>query len=98
MWTTENRARYDRCHLRYESDLTDEEWAEIAPQIPAAKRAATSGLWKSAKWRTASCISSARIANGTRSRRICRRRARCATISIAGATTTRLIAFITHFT
>lgn len=38
MWTTENRARYDRSHLRYESDLTDEEWAEIAPQIPPAKR------------------------------------------------------------
>jgi transposase len=28
---------YDRSHLRYESDLTDEEWAEIAPQIPPAK-------------------------------------------------------------
>ena len=38
MWTTENRCRYDRGHLRYESDLTDEEWAEIEPQIPAAKR------------------------------------------------------------
>ena len=38
MWTTENRSRYDRRHLRYESDLTDEEWAEIAPQIPSAKR------------------------------------------------------------
>jgi len=38
MWTTENRARYDRGHLRYESDLTDEEWAEIGPQIPPAKR------------------------------------------------------------
>jgi len=38
MWTNENRARYDRSHLRYESDLTDEEWAEIEPQIPPAKR------------------------------------------------------------
>ena len=38
MWTTENRARYDRSHLRYESDLTDDEWAEIEPQIPPAKR------------------------------------------------------------
>jgi transposase len=38
MWTTENRCRYDRSHLRYESDLTDEEWAEIEPQIPPAKR------------------------------------------------------------
>jgi hypothetical protein len=31
MWTIENRCRYDRSHLRYESDLTDEEWAEIEP-------------------------------------------------------------------
>ncbi|MGN6138442.1 MAG: IS5 family transposase [Ralstonia sp.] len=38
MWTTENRCRYDRGHLRYESDLTDEEWSEIEPQIPPAKR------------------------------------------------------------
>jgi transposase len=38
MWTIENRCRYDRSHLRYESDLTDEEWAEIEPQIPPAKR------------------------------------------------------------
>src|SRR5208283_766052 len=37
VWTKENRARYDRSGLRYESDLTDEEWAEIAPLIPPAK-------------------------------------------------------------
>ena len=38
MWTTENRWRYDRSHLRYESDLTDDEWAEIQPKVPPAKR------------------------------------------------------------
>jgi transposase len=38
MWTPENRPRYDRSHLRYESDLTDEEWDEIEPLIPPAKR------------------------------------------------------------
>jgi transposase len=37
MWTSENRARYDRSRLRYPSDLTDEEWALIAPRIPPAK-------------------------------------------------------------
>jgi hypothetical protein len=26
MWTTENSCRYDRSHLRHESDLTDEKW------------------------------------------------------------------------
>ncbi len=38
MWTNENRRRYDRGKLRYPSDVTDEEWAIIAPIIPPAKR------------------------------------------------------------
>ena len=38
MWTVENRARHDRNRLRYPSDLTDEEWALVRPQIPRAKR------------------------------------------------------------
>ena len=37
-WTPENRSRYDRDHLRYPSDVTDAEWALIAPRIPPAKR------------------------------------------------------------
>lgn len=41
MWTAENRGRYDRSRLRYPSDLTDEEWALIAPGIPPAKRGGT---------------------------------------------------------
>jgi transposase len=38
MWTLENRGRYNRSQLRYPSDLTDDEWAHVAPLIPAAKR------------------------------------------------------------
>lgn len=38
MWTAENRARYNRDHLRYPSDLTEEEWALIEPLIPPGKR------------------------------------------------------------
>jgi len=38
MWTVENRGRYDRSGLRYPSDLTDAEWALIAPLIPGSKR------------------------------------------------------------
>ncbi len=38
MWTNENRGRYNRSKLRYPSDLTDDEWAHVAPLIPAAKR------------------------------------------------------------
>jgi transposase len=37
MWTAQNRRRYDRSQLRYPSDLTDEEWAYVAPLIPPAK-------------------------------------------------------------
>ncbi len=38
MWTRENRSLYDRKGLRYPSDLSDLEWALIAPLIPPAKR------------------------------------------------------------
>ena len=34
MWTAKNRARYERKGLRYESDLTDEEFALIEPFLP----------------------------------------------------------------
>ena len=33
MWTSENRAKYNRDHLRYPSDLTDDEWALVEPFI-----------------------------------------------------------------
>ena len=38
MWTRENRGLYERKGLRYPSDLTDQEWALLAPLIPPAKR------------------------------------------------------------
>jgi transposase len=38
MWTDENRGRYDRSKLRYPSDLTDQEWALVEPEIPPAKQ------------------------------------------------------------
>jgi transposase len=38
LWTDKNRAKYDRDHLRYPSDLTDDEWACVEPLIPPAKR------------------------------------------------------------
>ena len=37
MWTNQNRAKYNRDHLRYPSDLTDEERARTEPMIPPAK-------------------------------------------------------------
>jgi len=38
MWTSLNRARYDRGKLRYPSDLNDAEWGLVEPLIPPAKR------------------------------------------------------------
>lgn len=38
MWTLQNRGYYNRDHLRYPSDVTEEEWAQVAPLIPAARR------------------------------------------------------------
>ena len=38
MWTRENRGLYEREGPRYPSDLTDQEWALIAPLVPPAKR------------------------------------------------------------
>ena len=38
MWTRENRGLYERKGARYPSDLSDAEWALIAPLIPPAKR------------------------------------------------------------
>src|SRR5919112_5020881 len=38
MWKPEHRAAADRGRLRYPSDLTDPEWALVAPLIRPAKR------------------------------------------------------------
>jgi transposase len=38
LWTDKNRAKYDRDHLRYPSDLTDDEWTHVEPLIPPARR------------------------------------------------------------
>jgi transposase len=37
MWTSKNRARYDRSKLRYPSDLTDDEWGLVEPLIAPGK-------------------------------------------------------------
>ena len=38
MWTPEHRRAARRDGLRYDSDLTDSEWALVEPMIPPAKR------------------------------------------------------------
>ena len=37
MWTTKNRGQYSRERLRYPTDLTEAEWAEVGPLIPPAR-------------------------------------------------------------
>ena len=37
MWTPDHRRAADRRGLRYPSDLTDDEWAIVAPMIPPAR-------------------------------------------------------------
>ena len=50
MWTSENRCSYDRGKLRYPGDVTDEEWAHIAPLIRQPSVVAASGALMSGKW------------------------------------------------
>lgn len=38
MWTAEHRRIHERKTLRYPSDLTDAEWALVAPLLPPARR------------------------------------------------------------
>jgi transposase len=45
MWTDTTRAKHARKGLRYSSDLTDDEWAVLEPQIPLPSR-----LGRPAKW------------------------------------------------
>ena len=39
MWTNDNRAAYERKGSGYPSDLTDEEWALVAPLMPPPRKA-----------------------------------------------------------
>jgi hypothetical protein len=44
MWTTKKCARYERKGLRYESDLTDEEYALIEPFLPPERNVSRRSL------------------------------------------------------
>jgi len=45
MWTPATRRQHSRDHLRYETDLTDAEWALIEPLMPAPKRRGRPRAW-----------------------------------------------------
>jgi len=44
-WTETTRQQYDRRRLRYASDCTDEEWAVIAPFMPAPSKVGRPRKW-----------------------------------------------------
>jgi putative transposase len=45
MWTPESRARHNRDHLRYGSDLTDEEWQVLSPFMPLRAKTGRRRAW-----------------------------------------------------
>jgi transposase len=45
-WTEITREQYDRRHLRYASDSTDEEWALIEPFMPAPNKVGRPRKWR----------------------------------------------------
>src|SRR5918997_1379053 len=45
MWTPATRLQHSRDHLRYETDLTDAEWAVIAPLMPEPKPRGRPWAW-----------------------------------------------------
>ncbi len=45
MWTPTTRRQHSREHLRYETDLTDAEWALVEPLMPAPKQRGRPWAW-----------------------------------------------------
>ena len=45
MWTPTTRRQHSRACLRYETDLTDAEWAVIEPLIPAPEPRGRPPVW-----------------------------------------------------
>src|ERR1039457_2454669 len=98
MWTSKNRVRYKRDHLRYPSDVTDEEWAHIGPLIPPAKRG---GRKREVDPRDVVDGIMYVLSTGCQWRyipRTCRRAAPCIGTSVCGGTTAPWIASTTRFT
>ena len=98
MWTPEHRRAANRSGLRYPSDLTDDEWALVAPMIPPGRhggrkrsvnvREVLNGifyvLWTGCQWKALP--------------KTCHPRARCMTISNSGIGTEHWSASIMRFT
>ena len=98
MWTSKNRARYDRSKLRYPSDLTDAEWGLVEPLIPPGK---TGGGKRTVNMREVVNGLMYILSTGCQWRAIpktCRRKARSTTTSICGPMTAHWNESTTRFT
>jgi transposase len=98
LWTDKNRATYNRDHLRYPSDLTDDEWAHVEPLIPPARRG---GGKRRTDMRAVMNGVMYILSTGCQWRSIpkdFRRAARCMTILRDGFATARWIGSIAHCT
>ena len=49
MWTPTTRRQHSRANLRYETDLTDAEWAVIAPLMPEPASCGRPPVWTTRK-------------------------------------------------
>ena len=49
MWTPTTRQQHSRANLRYETDLTDAEWAVIAPLMPEPASCGRPPVWTTRK-------------------------------------------------
>ena len=90
MWKAEHRRAADRNHLRYPSDLTDAEWALVEPLIRPGRHGGRKRSVNVREVLNGILLCCGQVANGRRCLRICRRRARCTTISSSGTGTARL--------
>jgi Putative transposase of IS4/5 family (DUF4096) len=98
LWTDKNRAKYDRDHLRYPSDLTDDEFAYVEPLMPPAKRGGGKRRTDMRAVMNGVMYILTPAANGGISQKTFRRAARCMTILRGGFATARWIGFIMHCT
>src|ERR687897_150177 len=93
MWKLEHRASADRRGLRYESDLTDAEWALVGSLIPPAKRG---GRPRTVNVREVLNAIFYVLWTGLRFRRTCRRAARSGSTWTCGIGTARWAASTTR--
>ena len=86
MWTPATRRQHSRKNLRYETDLTDEEWAIIAPYLPGSPVRGRPHKWSMREIVTRSSMSCAAASPGVFCRASFRHEARFSTGSRSFAT------------